>query len=145
MSKRQVGLVVGKDFRPPEGARPLDWCFLTIDAENERVVVRVTQQQAEHTDIGDVVRFKRPRSANHHVGRLVRLYSDPARVPPPVWNEPGSVAGRHSAEKPTPEHRGHYESEQEPANVSFPGNIGAPQSELADEPDRQEDEGRHGD
>lgn len=111
MSKRQVGLVVGKDFRPPEGARPLDWCFLTIDADDERVVVRVTSEQADHTDVGDVVRFKRPRSANHPVGRLVRLYSAPARVPPPVWAEPGFSAGRHSSEKPAPEQGGHDEAE----------------------------------
>ncbi len=106
MSKRQVGLVVGKDFRPPNGANPLDWCFLTIDADDERFDVRVTHEQADRTDVGDVVRFKRPKGPNHHVGRLTRLYSAPAQVPPPVWNDPGSVTGRHAAKQPATEQNG---------------------------------------
>ncbi len=35
MHKRHTGVVVGKDFRPPDGARPLDWCYLTIDLSDE--------------------------------------------------------------------------------------------------------------
>ena len=143
MSKRQVGLVVGKDFRPPEGASPFDWCFLTIEVEEERVAVRVTREQADHADIGDMVRFRRPKSAKHHVGRLVRLYSAPARVPPPVWSQPGSVSGRHTAQESPPEEGGHHETEQETADMGFPGHVGAAQSELSHEPERQEHEGRH--
>jgi hypothetical protein len=83
MPVRTVGLVVGKDFRPPDGAEPLDWCYLTVDlSEEERVSVRVSRTQVSRADIGDVIRFRRPRSG-HTVGRIVRLYSDPARVPPP--------------------------------------------------------------
>ncbi len=145
MPKRQVGLVVGKDFRPPAGASPLDWCFFTIDADDERFAVRVTRDQVDHADIGDVVRFKRPKSVDRPVRRMMRLYSAPARVPPPVWADPWSETGRHSAEQPPTEQRGHDEAEEEAADVRFPGHVGASQAELAHEPDRQKDEGRHRD
>jgi hypothetical protein len=83
MSVKTVGLVVGKDFRPPDGAAPLDWCYLTVDlSEEERVSVRVSRDQVGRADIGDVIRFRQPRSG-HTVSRIVRLYSDPAMVPPP--------------------------------------------------------------
>lgn len=142
MPKRQVGLVVGKDFRPPAGASPLNWCYLTIDADEERFVVRVTRDQAEHADIGDVVRFKRPKSVDRPVRRMVRLYSAPARVPPPLWDDPWSRTGRHSAEQPPAEDRGDDKAEEESAHMRLPGNVGTSQAELAHEPDRQKDEGR---
>jgi hypothetical protein len=84
MSKRHTGLVVGKDFRPPAGAQPLDWCYLTIDiSEQDRISVRVTRDQVDKADIGDVVQFRKPRTDAHPVPRVNRLYSDPALLPPP--------------------------------------------------------------
>lgn len=83
MSKRHTGLVVGKDFRPPEGAQPLDWCYLTVDlSEEDRIAVRITRDQVDKADIGDVVQFRKPKGENHPVPRVVRLYSDPALLPP---------------------------------------------------------------
>lgn len=82
MAKRHTGLVVGKDFRPPQGAQPLDWCYLTVDVSDEqRVSIRITRDQVAKADIGDVVRFRRPRVETHPVPRVVRLYSDPALLP----------------------------------------------------------------
>ena len=82
MSKRHTGLVIGKDFRPPPGAQPLDWCFLTVDlSEDDRIAVRVTRDQVEKADVGDVVQFRRPRTESHPVQRVTRLFSDPALLP----------------------------------------------------------------
>lgn len=84
MSNRHLGLVVGKDFRPPEGCDPLDWCYLTVDiSDHDRISVRLARDQVKRADIGDVVRFRKPRSTDHPVHRVIRLYSDPALVPPP--------------------------------------------------------------
>ena len=83
MPKRHTGLVVGKDFRPPDGAQPLDWCYLTIDlSEEERISVRLRREQVGRADVGDVVAFRRPRATDHPVPRLVRLGSDPRLLPP---------------------------------------------------------------
>ncbi len=83
MSKRHTGLVVGKDFRPPEGAQPLDWCYLTVDvSDHDRVSVRITRDQVDRADVGDVVQFRKPRTITYPVTRVVRLYSDPALLPP---------------------------------------------------------------
>jgi hypothetical protein len=88
MPKRNMGLVIGKDFRPPEGAEPLDWCYLTVDiSDDERISVRVTRDQVPKADVGDVVRFKRPREG-HSVHKVVRLGSDPALLPPVHRTEP---------------------------------------------------------
>lgn len=84
VAKRHTGLVVGKDFRPPEGAEPLDWCYLTVDiSEEDRISVRVSRDQVAKADVGDVVRFRKPRSKREPVHRLIRLYSDPALLPLP--------------------------------------------------------------
>ncbi len=81
MSKIHTGLVVGKDFRPPDGAQPLDWCYLTIDiSDADRIAVRVGRDQVAKADVGDVVEFRRPRGANRPV-RVTRLFSDPAMLP----------------------------------------------------------------
>ena len=83
MPKRHTGLVVGKDFRPPEGSHPLDWCYLTVDvSDHDRISVRITRDQVDKADIGDVVQFRRQRTAAHPVPRVTRLYSDPALLPP---------------------------------------------------------------
>jgi hypothetical protein len=83
MSKRHTGLVVGKDFRPPEGAQPLDWCFLTLDiSDEERVSVRIRRDQVSKADVGDVVVFRMPRETSHAVTRLTRIGSDPSLLPP---------------------------------------------------------------
>ncbi|HUF16058.1 MAG TPA: hypothetical protein VMQ46_09205 [Acidimicrobiia bacterium] len=83
MPKRHTGLVVGKDFRPPEGAQPLDWCYLTVDiSDDERISVRVRRDQVSRADVGDVVVFRRPRDSDHPVHRVIRLASDPSLLPP---------------------------------------------------------------
>ncbi|HET8740486.1 MAG TPA: hypothetical protein VFO17_12250 [Acidimicrobiia bacterium] len=83
MSKRHTGLVVGKDFRPPEGAQPLDWCYLTIDlSDAERISVRVRRDQVTKADVGDVVVFRKPRHNESPVPRLTRVASDPGLLPP---------------------------------------------------------------
>jgi hypothetical protein len=82
MSKRHTGLVVGKDFRPPSGAQPRDWCYLTIDVSDEdRVAVRITRDQVDKADVGDVVQFRKPRMGTQPVARVTRLFSEPALLP----------------------------------------------------------------
>lgn len=83
MSRRHTGLVVGKDFLPPDGAQPLDWCFLTIDlSDEERISVRIRRDDVKRADVGDVVKFRRPRDAAEAIPRLVRVASDPSLLPP---------------------------------------------------------------
>lgn len=83
MPKRHTGLVIGKDFRPPEGAEPMDWCYLTVDlSDEERVSVRIRRDQVPRADVGDVVAFRQPRVAEHPVSRVTRLGSDPSLLPP---------------------------------------------------------------
>lgn len=83
MPKRNTGLVIGKDFRPPDGAEPMDWCYLTVDlSDEERVSVRVRRDQVTRVDVGDVVVFRAPRVADHPVSRVTRLGSDPSLLPP---------------------------------------------------------------
>lgn len=83
MPKRNTGLVVGKDFRPPDGAEPMDWCYLTVDlSDEERVSVRIRRDQVTRADVGDVVVFRAPRVADHPVSRVTRLGSDPSLLPP---------------------------------------------------------------
>ena len=74
---------MGKDFRPPSGAQPLDWCFLTVDLSDEqRISVRIRREHVSHTDVGDVIVFSRPRKVEHAVTRLNRVASDPSLLPP---------------------------------------------------------------
>lgn len=83
MSKRHTGIVVGKDFDPPEGGQPLDWCFLTVDlSDEERISVRIRRDQVRKAEVGDVVAFRRPRDPAHPVPRVVRLGTDPTLLPP---------------------------------------------------------------
>lgn len=83
MPKRHTGLVVGKDFRPPAGAEPLDWCYLTVDiSDDERVSVRIQRDHVDSTGLGDVVVFKQPRNTDHPVSRLQRVGTDPGLLPP---------------------------------------------------------------
>ncbi len=83
MSRRHTGLVVGKDFLPPDGGQPLDWCFLTIDlSDDERISVRIRRDDVKRADVGDVVKFRRPRDTTDTVPRLVRVASDPSLLPP---------------------------------------------------------------
>jgi hypothetical protein len=83
MPKRATGLVVGKDFRPPEGGPPLDWCFLTVDiSDEERLSVRIRRDQVPRVDVGDVVVLRPPRDADKPVTRVTRVGSDPRLLPP---------------------------------------------------------------
>lgn len=83
MPRKHTGLVVGKDFRPPDGGEPLDWCYLTVDlSDDERISVRVKRDQINQADIGDVVVFKRPRDDMHPATRVRRVASDPSLLPP---------------------------------------------------------------
>ena len=75
--------MVGKDFRPPDGGQPLDWCFLTVDiSDDERISVRIKRDQVQRADVGDVVEFRRPRDTSHAVPRITRLGSSPNLLPP---------------------------------------------------------------
>ncbi len=83
MPKRHTGLVIGKDFHPPEGAQPLDWCYLTVDiSDDERISVRIRRDQVPRADVGDVVIFRKPRDVSQPVPRVTRLGSDPGLLPP---------------------------------------------------------------
>lgn len=83
MPRRHTGLVVGKDFDPPDGAEPLDWCFLTVDlSDDERVSIRLRRDQIPRADVGDVVVFRAPRDPKHPVPRVTRVASDPSMLPP---------------------------------------------------------------
>jgi hypothetical protein len=80
---KHTGLVVGKDFQPPDGGNPLDWCYLTVDlSDDERITVRISREQVDRTGLGDVVAFRRPRNAEHPVARIERLGTDPGLLPP---------------------------------------------------------------
>lgn len=82
MPSSQVGLVVGKDFRPLPGESAGDWCYITIDlSEDERISVRIRPSHAKKIGIGDVVRFRRPRGNHRPVKSLKRLASDPSLLP----------------------------------------------------------------
>lgn len=68
------GVVVGKDFRPPEGDPPSDWCYLIIDmADEERVTIRLHPSRVTAADVGDRVVFTRPRRQKKRVRNVVRL------------------------------------------------------------------------
>lgn len=83
MPKRHTGLVVGKDFRAPDGAEPLDWCYLTVDLSDEqRISIRVKRDHVNRADIGDIVVFKQPRDIDHPVRSVRRIASDPSLLPP---------------------------------------------------------------
>ena len=89
MPKRHTGLVVGKDFHPPEGEQPLDWCYLTVDlTDDERISVRIRRDQVPRADVGDVVIFRRPRDITQPVPRVNRVISDPSLLPPVDWSPP---------------------------------------------------------
>lgn len=82
MPLSQVGLVVGKDFRPLPGETSGDWCYLTVDlSEAERISVRISPNHAKRVGVGDVVRFRRPRGEHRPVKALKRLASDPRLLP----------------------------------------------------------------
>jgi hypothetical protein len=79
---RETGLVVGKDFRPPQGRQPLDWCYLTVDlADEERISIRIKRDHVNRAAVGDVVVFRRPRDSDHATG-VKRVGSSPGLLPP---------------------------------------------------------------
>ena len=68
------GVVVGKDFRPPEGTPPTDWCYLIIDiADEERVAIRLHPSRVSTADVGDRVEFTKPRRQRKRVRYVIRL------------------------------------------------------------------------
>ena len=84
MAKRITGLVVGKDFHPHPGTTARFDCYLTVDiTEEERITVRVSPDQVNKAEVGDVVRFREPHNRHSPVHRVVRLGSDPASLPLP--------------------------------------------------------------
>lgn len=87
---KETGLVVGKDFRPPEGRQPLDWCYLTVDvSDDERISIRLKRDQVSRADVGDVVVFRRPRDTSHPTG-VKRVASDPSLLPPVARSDESS-------------------------------------------------------
>ena len=82
MPTSQIGLVVGKDFRPLPGKNSGDWCYITVDlSEEERISVRINPSHARIIGVGDVVKFRRPRLESRPVRRLKRLATDPRLLP----------------------------------------------------------------
>lgn len=82
MPPSQIGLVVGKDFRPLPGETSGDWCYITMDlSEEERISVRISPSHAKRIGVGDVVKFRRPRGENRPLRRLRRLATDPRLLP----------------------------------------------------------------
>lgn len=74
MTQSRTGVVVGKDFRPPEGESIEDWCYLIVDlSENERVSVRIDRTQMGKAGLGDLVRFSAPIGPDVPVRTLVRI------------------------------------------------------------------------
>lgn len=72
MAQIRNGVVVGKDFRPPEGANPADWCYLIVDlSHEERVSVRLHRDKLDSAIVGDRITFSHPRKADRKV-RFVR-------------------------------------------------------------------------
>ena len=68
------GVVVGKNFRPPEGNPPADWCYLIIDiADEERVAIRLHPSRVATVDVGDRVEFTKPRRQRKRVRNVIRL------------------------------------------------------------------------
>jgi len=68
------GVVVGKDFRPPEGSRPSDWCYLIIDiADEERVTIRLHPSRVTTADVGDRVVFTRSRRQKRRIRNVAKL------------------------------------------------------------------------
>ena len=74
MTLSQTGVVVGKDFRPPEGEHLEDWCYLIVDlSDDERVSLRVDRHQIGKASLGDHIRFAAPAGPDAPVRRLVRI------------------------------------------------------------------------
>ena len=73
MALIRSGVVVGKDFRPPEGADPVDWCFLVVDvSDEERVAVRLHRDKLDSAGVGDRITFSQPRRSKAKVRLLKR-------------------------------------------------------------------------
>ena len=80
MAKKITGLVVGKDFRPPTGADPADWCYLTIAVtDTERETVRLDYRSVPKVGLGDIVRFT--HRGKHRRHRVKRVGSAPDSLP----------------------------------------------------------------
>lgn len=74
MRESCTGVVVGKDFRPPEGEHLEDWCYLIVDlSDDERVSVRIGRDQIGKASLGDSIRYATPSGPDDPVRRLVRV------------------------------------------------------------------------
>lgn len=74
MTRRRIGLVVGKDFKPPAGAQHEDWCYLVVDiSDGDLISVRVDRSQVDKAALGDRVVFKQPRRSGKPVHWVRRL------------------------------------------------------------------------
>ena len=74
MSRIQTGVVVGKDFRPPEGAPPNHWCYLIVDvSDDERVAIRLHPSKVDKAVLGDRIVFSHPRNPDRRVRNVSRL------------------------------------------------------------------------
>ncbi len=74
MTRRLTGLVVGKDFKPPAGGTPQDWCYLVVDiSDGELISVRVDRSQVDKAVLGDRVVFKQPRRSDKPVHWVRRI------------------------------------------------------------------------
>lgn len=72
--RTRTGTVVGKDFRPPAGAAPDDWCYLVVDVtDQDRVAIRLHRSQVKKAGLGDRVRFRQPRRRDRPVHLIERI------------------------------------------------------------------------
>ena len=68
------GLVVGKLFRPPAGTPPNNWCYLIIDLSDDEVIrIRLHPSRVDVAEVGDQVRFNKPRLKDSRVRTLSRI------------------------------------------------------------------------
>lgn len=80
MAKKITGIVVGKDFQPPSGSEPSDWCYLTIAvSDSERLTIRIAYESVPKVGVGDVVKFA--YRGKHRRHRVRRIGSGPGSAP----------------------------------------------------------------
>ena len=72
MARIRNGVVVGKDFRPPDGANPADWCYLIVDLSHDELIsVRLHRDKLDTAIVGDRITFSHPRRHKKKV-RFIR-------------------------------------------------------------------------
>lgn len=75
MWRRQTGMVVGKDFKPPPGSEPPDHCYLVVDitGDGELISLRLQPAQVDRFGVGDQIVFFPPSRPDKRVSWLRRI------------------------------------------------------------------------